>query len=72
MILKNQYVCWERAQWLGTQAAPLEDPSSNPRTHMDAHNCLLLTFQGSITTGNHMAHIYMCAGKIAKHIKQNL
>lgn len=36
----------EMAQWLTALAILPEDPHSIPRTHMAAHNCLSLQFQG--------------------------
>jgi hypothetical protein len=34
------------AQWLRALATPPEDKGSISSTHMEAHNCLLLPFQG--------------------------
>jgi hypothetical protein len=36
----------EMSQWLRVLAALPEDPGSIPSTHMIAHNCVYLQFQG--------------------------
>ena len=49
-------------QWLRALAALPEDPGSIPRTHMAAHNGLLLQFQG-------IRHADIYVSKAPMHIK---